>query len=191
MEEEVLVTVLLAQFLDRVYPVLFLTAVVVGKELVVDLVEVATEKSMLVAELLVRVIMVLTGILEVVAEVGAGSNANNQIGGAGVTSSITGGAAARAGGGGGAPNGYGQAGGGNCAPDNQSNGESGSANTGGGGGGGGSVVNRPGGNGGSGLVVIRYLTTDASTFNITGGSKSTSGSYTVHIFTGSGSLVVL
>jgi hypothetical protein len=35
------------------------------------------------------------------------------------------------------------------------------------------------------------LTSSASAYTITGGSKTTSGSYTIHTFTGSGSLVVV
>jgi hypothetical protein len=46
------------------------------------------------------------------------------------------------------------------------------------------------GSGGSGIVVIRYLSTDASGATVTGGTKTTSGNYTIHTFTASGSLVI-
>ena len=42
------------------------------------------------------------------------------------------------------------------------------------------------GSGGSGVVIVRFLTADGSA---TGGTATTSGSYTVHTFTSSGSLV--
>jgi hypothetical protein len=44
--------------------------------------------------------------------------------------------------------------------------------------------------GASGVVVVRYLTAEATLFTISGGTKTTSGSYTVHTFTASGSLVI-
>jgi hypothetical protein len=44
-----------------------------------------------------------------------------------------------------------------------------------------------GGTGGSGVVIIRYLTGTAS---CTGGTVTTSGSYTIHTFTGSGTFTV-
>jgi hypothetical protein len=37
---------------------------------------------------------------------------------------------------------------------------------------------------------LRYLTTDAVGYTITGGTKTTSGSYTIHTFTSSSSLVI-
>jgi hypothetical protein len=46
------------------------------------------------------------------------------------------------------------------------------------------------GAGGSGVVICRYLTADATGFSITGGTKTTSGSYTLHTFTSSSALVV-
>jgi hypothetical protein len=46
------------------------------------------------------------------------------------------------------------------------------------------------GNGGSGIVIIRYLTADATGRTITGGTSSTSGLYTFRTFTSSGSLVL-
>ena len=46
------------------------------------------------------------------------------------------------------------------------------------------------GAGGSGVVIVRYLTSDATGLTITGGTGTISGSYTVRTFTSSGSLVV-
>jgi hypothetical protein len=37
---------------------------------------------------------------------------------------------------------------------------------------------------------VRYLTGAAANYTISGGSKTTAGSYTVHTFTGTSSLVV-
>jgi hypothetical protein len=37
---------------------------------------------------------------------------------------------------------------------------------------------------------LRYLTSNATGWTVTGGSKTTSGSYTVHTFTVSGSLTI-
>jgi hypothetical protein len=57
----------------------------------------------------------------------------------------------------------------------------GTANTGGGGGGGGyNAV--PGGAGGSGIVILRYLGSQKGT----GGTVTSSGGYTIHTFTSSG-----
>jgi hypothetical protein len=39
-------------------------------------------------------------------------------------------------------------------------------------------------------VICRYVTNDATSFTITGGTKTTSGVYTIHTFTSSGSLVI-
>jgi hypothetical protein len=39
-------------------------------------------------------------------------------------------------------------------------------------------------------VIIRYLTADANGLTVTGGTETTSGSYTVRTFTASGSLVI-
>ncbi|NBV80048.1 MAG: hypothetical protein EBR62_09370, partial [Verrucomicrobia bacterium] len=61
----------------------------------------------------------------------------------------------------------------------------GTANRGGGGGGGG--AGDKGGNGGSGVVIIRYLT---GTATCTGGTVTTSGLYTIHTFTSSGTFTV-
>lgn len=62
-------------------------------------------------------------------------------------------------------------------------GTAGTANTGGGGGGGGGGAGIPAG-GGSGVVVIAYLT--SSGISATGGTITTSGGYTIHTFTTSG-----
>jgi hypothetical protein len=72
-------------------------------------------------------------------------------------------------------------------------GGNGTANTGGGGGGGEPISNLSGGTGGSGIVVVSYLTADATPFTVSGGTVTTSGSYTVHSFTstGSSSLIIL
>lgn len=124
-----------------------------------------------------------------------GGNSNSQYqggsGGNGGSSSISGSSVTYAGGGGGGcaraygnastPSG-GSGGGGNGG--NPSAG-SGSGNTGGGGGGGGSEGSAtvyPGGNGGSGIVIIRYLGSQRAT----GGTITTSGGYTIHTFTSSG-----
>jgi hypothetical protein len=69
------------------------------------------------------------------------------------------------------------------------NGSNATANTGGGGGGGGAGT-AIGGAGGSGIVIVRYLTEDATGKTITGGTETTSGSYTIRTFTASGSLVI-
>jgi hypothetical protein len=47
-----------------------------------------------------------------------------------------------------------------------------------------------GGGGGSGIVILRYPTADASGLSVTGGAKTIYGTYTVHTFTSSGSLVI-
>ena len=47
-----------------------------------------------------------------------------------------------------------------------------------------------GGDGGNGLVIVRYLTADVTGISVTGGTTTTSGSYTIHTFGSSGSLVV-
>jgi hypothetical protein len=114
----------------------------------------------------------------------AGGNASSGVagnGGSGLSNSITGSSVARGGGGGGSSptgvSGSGGSGGGGAAY------TSGTVNTGGGGGGG-------GGAGGSGIVIVRYLTSSASGLTVTGGTKTTSGSYTIHTFTSSGSLVI-
>ena len=62
------------------------------------------------------------------------------------------------------------------------NGVAGTANTGNGGGGGGSGSSTTGSNGGSGIVIIRY----AGSQRGTGGTVTSSGGYTIHTFTSSG-----
>jgi hypothetical protein len=53
-----------------------------------------------------------------------------------------------------------------------------------------------GGAGGKGVVIVRYLTSDAASsatqsgFSITGGTITTSGNYTIHTFNDTGSLVI-
>ena len=114
------------------------------------------------------------------------------LGGVGVSSSISGTATYYAGGGGGTgdPRGTaagtgGNGGGGNGSAVGGANAGSGTANTGGGGGAscygnGGSQGN--GGNGGSGIVIISYLGSQRGT----GGTVTSSGGYTIHTFTSSG-----
>jgi hypothetical protein len=71
--------------------------------------------------------------------------------------------------------------GGSGAAGTNSNGGNGGANT-GGGGGGGTHAYSVGGNGGSGIVIIRYYGSQKAT----GGTITSSGGYTVHTFTSSG-----
>lgn len=108
-------------------------------------------------------------------------------GGAGVASSITGSSVTYAGGGGGGSENYdaglgGSGGGGNGGryPDLSTYpaAVNGTANTGGGGGGGYQTA----ANGGSGIVIIRY----AGSQRGTGGTVTSSGGYTIHTFTTSG-----
>ena len=104
---------------------------------------------------------------------GNGGNATGGNGGAGVTSSITGSAVQRAGGGGTYANSSsGTASGGGGAGANGP--IAGTANTGGGGNGTGA--------GGSGVVILRYLGAQRGT----GGTVTSSGGYTIHTFTSSG-----
>jgi hypothetical protein len=60
----------------------------------------------------------------------------------------------------------------------------GAANTGNGG--------NQGGSGGSGVAVFRYLTSDASSagISVSGGTITSSGGYTIHSFTSTGSTTV-
>lgn len=114
-----------------------------------------------------------------------GSSQTGAAGGAGISSSITGSAVTRAGGGGGGSyigsgGGTGGAGGGGNGGIASNTGSAGTANTGGGGGGGGQDAT--GGAGGSGIVIIRYLGTQRAT----GGTVTSSGGYTIHTFTSSG-----
>lgn len=109
-------------------------------------------------------------------------------GGDGVASSITGSSVYRAGGGGGGT--FGGGGGTSGGAGGLGGGVAGTtggtpvaaaANTGGGGGGNGGGGD-PGGTGGSGIVVVRYLGAQRAT----GGTVTSSGGYTIHTFTSSG-----
>lgn len=101
----------------------------------------------------------------------------------------------RAGGGGGGTDtspsgtpGSGGTGGGGAGNTGSGAGTAGTTNTGGGGGGGGNIsggATGAGGNGGSGIVIIRY----AGAQRGTGGTVTTSGGYTYHTFTSSGTYV--
>ena len=114
---------------------------------------------------------------------------NPSAGGAGSANSISGSSVTYAGGGGGgtlntggSTGGAGGAGGGGLGG-YTAVGAAGSANSGGGGGGGGgSGSNYAGGNGGSGIVIITYLGSQRGT----GGTVTSSGGYTIHTFTSSG-----
>ena len=77
-------------------------------------------------------------------------------------------------------------GGGGAGGAGSTGGSSATVNTGGGGGG----AEASGGSGGSGVVIMQYLTSQASGFSITGGTATTSGAYTIRTFTSSGSLVI-
>ena len=112
------------------------------------------------------------------------SSGSSGAGGAGLSTSISGSAVTYAGGGGGAGNpsgaspGAGGAGGGGAGGAYPTNGTSGTTNTGGGGGGG-------SGAGGSGIVIISYPGTQRGV----GGTITTSGGYTIHTYTSSGTYV--
>jgi prepilin-type N-terminal cleavage/methylation domain-containing protein len=113
---------------------------------------------------------------------GAGAAGNNTLnGGNGLQSNITGSNLYYAGGGGGYTGGSGGLGGGGGQNVTGTNGFGG----GGGGGAGPSVLGRAGG---SGIVIIRYKTdgSDGISPSSTGGTKTTSGAYTIHTFTSNG-----
>lgn len=120
------------------------------------------------------------------------SNLKAGDGGAGVSSNITGSAVTRAGGGGGGINtvnggaspGAGGSGGGGAGGIN-SYGSAGTVNTGSGGGGSGGDNATGSGAGGSGVVILRY----AGTQRATGGTVTSSGGYTIHTFTSSGTFI--
>lgn len=117
---------------------------------------------------------------------GSGSGTVAGSGGAGYTSSISGVSTDYAGGGGGGVRSGGTAGSGVYGGGNggvSAAGSNATANTGGGGGGAG-TDNFAGGNGGSGIVIIKYLTSSVRT--ATGGTITTSGLYTIHTFTSTG-----
>jgi hypothetical protein len=63
---------------------------------------------------------------------------------------------------------------------------------GGGGGGASGSAAYSGKTGGSGIVIFRYLTSDASSagISVSGGTVTTSGGYTIHSFTSTGSTTV-
>jgi prepilin-type N-terminal cleavage/methylation domain-containing protein len=119
-------------------------------------------------------------------------------GGIGIASSITGVSTYYAGGGGGARGGtdYSSAGSGIGGLGGGGNGGGAAAATNGtvntGGGGGGSEI-ATGGLGGSGIVIIRYRTdgSDGVSPLSTGGTKTTSGLYTIHTFTTDGTFVAI
>jgi hypothetical protein len=112
-------------------------------------------------------------------------------GGNGVASSITGTSVTYGGGGSGGRYGPGSVGaagtgGGGLGSISGVNAQAGTANTGGGGGGGGGSA-ALGGVGGSGVVIISYLT---DSMTATGGNITTSGEYTIHRFTSSGTFTI-
>jgi hypothetical protein len=55
-----------------------------------------------------------------------------------------------------------------------------------------SINSGAGGTGGSGIVIFRYLTSDASSagISVSGGTITSSGGYTIHSFTSTGSTTV-
>jgi len=80
--------------------------------------------------------------------------------------------------------------GGKGGSDSWAGGAAGAANTGNGGDGAGGSGQSGGGsgwNGGSGIVIVRYLTSDATGLTVTGGTATTDGSYTVRTFSTVGS----
>jgi hypothetical protein len=118
------------------------------------------------------------------------TTANGATGGAGIT--WVNGIVYAGGGGGGAYSGTGGAGGtggGGAGGNPNANGVAGSDGFGGGGGGAGGGPNaaRAGADGGDGTVIVRYNTGDLTA---TGGTITTTGSFTYHTFTGSGTFSV-
>jgi RHS repeat-associated protein/uncharacterized repeat protein (TIGR01451 family) len=116
---------------------------------------------------------------------GNGGNTSGNMGGTGGPGTLGFDGVIRAGGGGGAGSaerGSGTAGGKNAS--GQLNGLDAAANTGSGGGG---AVNAAAGKGGSGIVIVRYLT---GSMSATGGTVTTSGSYTIHTFTSGGTFTI-
>ena len=132
---------------------------------------------------------------------GAGGNGAGEVpggvggtGGVGITSAITGTSVGRAGGGGGGIYGSGNGStgtigsatdGGASGGTGANNGNNAVSNKGGGGGGGG-AYEYYGGSGGSGIVIVRYTGAQRAT----GGTVTTSGNFTIHTFTGSGTFSV-
>lgn len=127
---------------------------------------------------------------------GVGSNGSSATGGAGGTASTNnydGTSRSYAGGGGGGGGTTGGAAGTNAGAGGGSDtaGSAATANFGGGGGGGGDNTN--GGNGGSGVVIVRWLTANATglSISVTGTTTTgTDGSYTWYKWTSTGTLVV-
>jgi hypothetical protein len=118
----------------------------------------------------------------------AGTNGGN--GGPGRASPITGTSITRAGGGGGGIHNAGSQGSGGSGGGAGGGGYAGTVNTGGGGGGGSrsppSGQPHFGGNGGSGVVIIRY----SGSQKAIGGTVTSSGGYTIHTFTASGTFTI-
>jgi hypothetical protein len=117
--------------------------------------------------------------------VGGAAPGNGGNGGSGRASPITGTSVTRAGGGSGGVHTSGSvgaagAGGGSSAP------SSGSPSTGGGGGGASRPGPHTGGNGGSGIVILRY----SGPRKANGGSVTSSGGYTIHTFTSTGTFTI-
>jgi hypothetical protein len=113
--------------------------------------------------------------------VGANGLSGGGSGGSGKTSSINGTSTTRGGGGGGGnSSGNGGAGGGGSGAAGSGSPTSGTVNT--GGGGGGNWDGSGTASGGSGIVIIRYLGSQRGT----GGTVTSSGGYTIHTFTSSG-----
>ena len=119
-----------------------------------------------------------------------GTSSSGGDGGDGIANSITGFSVYYGGGGGGDDN-SGTAGAGGLGGGAAGGTNAGTANTGGGGGG---NVAGDGGSGGSGIVIIRYTTDGSDGVDATlttGGTKTTSGIYTIHTFTTSGTFTVV
>jgi hypothetical protein len=116
--------------------------------------------------------------------VGGNGTSTGGVGGAGLNWQSVGTFYAGGGGGGSyfSSGGTGGSGGGGNGGSTGSVGQNATANTGGGGGGAGTNSSGTNGNGGSGVVIIRYLGTQKGT----GGTVTSSGGYTYHTFTSSG-----
>lgn len=119
---------------------------------------------------------------------GSGANGSGINGGSGTSSSITGSAVTYGGGGsGGGSSTAGGSGGGGAGSGSSGGSVGGNGTNGLGGGGGGGTSTGGGGSSGSGIVILRYLT---GTAVATGGTITTSGSYTIHSFTSNGTFEV-
>ncbi len=123
---------------------------------------------------------------------GSSGSGSGGTGGTGTLNSINGSSVYyAAGGGGGARTGGGGTGGTGGGGNGGSTGPGGSATGYGSGGGGAGWYNYSGGNGSSGIVIISYKTDGSDGIDSslsTGGTKTTSGSYTIHTFTSNGTL---